>query len=96
VFQNLITPIKGFLRHSINKGSVTIDTFLKLLAAYTAICETVSPGDETNVFGEVILEEVKSTFRGSRTRMSRDTLIILSQVNQSTNTFTYLLSFKCF
>nr|CAG8533934.1 14864_t:CDS:10 [Entrophospora candida] len=78
--KNLVTPIKGFLRHSINKGSVRIDTFLKLLAAYTAVSETISPDDKINVFGEVILEEVKSTFRGSRSRMSRDTLIILSQL----------------
>ncbi|CAH1761786.1 14909_t:CDS:10 [Entrophospora sp. SA101] len=78
--KNLVAPIKGFLRHSINKGSVRIDTFLKLLAAYTTVSETISPDDKINVFGEVILEEVKSTFRGSRSRMSRDTLIILSQL----------------
>ncbi|CAG8478999.1 10492_t:CDS:10 [Cetraspora pellucida] len=45
------------------------------------VVEIISPDDvKTNAFGEVILEELKTSLRGARIRMSRDTLIILLQL----------------
>ncbi|CAG8586967.1 8483_t:CDS:2, partial [Diversispora eburnea] len=73
---NLIQPMRSCLKHALNKCSVTIETFVKLLSAYS----TVSPSEKINIFGDVMLEELKTTLRGSRIRMNRDTLIIILQL----------------
>jgi hypothetical protein len=81
----LIHPVRNFLKHVINKCGPAIESFVKLLAAYSAISEVVSPSDQVNVFGEVILEEIKIFYRGARNRLNRDTLIILLQVFKKAN-----------
>ncbi|EXX76329.1 hypothetical protein RirG_034110 [Rhizophagus irregularis DAOM 197198w] len=78
--KHLIHPVRNFLKHVINKCGPTIESFVKLLAAYSAISEVVSPSDQSNAFGEVILEEIKIFYRGARNRLNRDTLIILLQL----------------
>lgn len=82
----MIHPVRNFLKHVINKCGPTIESFVKLLAAYSAISEVVSPSDQSNAFGEVILEEIKIFYRGARNRLNRDTLIILLQVFRAHNT----------
>lgn len=70
------------LKHAINKCSVTIETFVKLLSAYATVNEIISPSEKNNIFGEAMLEELRTTLRGSRIRMNRDTLIIILQVKK--------------
>ncbi|CAG8795283.1 7036_t:CDS:2, partial [Racocetra fulgida] len=78
--KDIITSIKGFLKYTINKCAVTVESFIKLMASYKAVVEIISPDDvKTNAFGEVILEELKTSLRGTRIRMSRDTLMTLLQ-----------------
>ncbi|RIA95682.1 hypothetical protein C1645_872613 [Glomus cerebriforme] len=78
--KHLIHPVRNFLKHVINKCGPTIESFVKVLAAYSTISEVVSPSDQVNVFGEVILEEIKIFYRGARNRLNKDTLIILLQL----------------
>ena len=76
----MVHPVRNFLKHVINKCVPAIESFVKVLAAYNAISEAVSPSDKINVFGEVILEEIKIFYRGARNRLNKDTLITLLQV----------------
>ncbi|CAI2172830.1 1114_t:CDS:10 [Funneliformis geosporum] len=77
--KHLIHPVKNFLKHVISKCGPTIESFVKVLAAYNAIIE-VSPSETINVFGEVLLDEIKTFYKGARNRLNRDTLIILLQL----------------
>ncbi|CAG8481558.1 14612_t:CDS:10 [Funneliformis caledonium] len=77
--KHLIHPVRNFLKHVINKCGPKIESFVKVLAAYNAIIE-VSPSGTINVFGEVILDEIKAFYKGARNRLNRDTLVILLQL----------------
>lgn len=51
---------------------------MKLLAAYASVSEVLN-AEANNVFGDIIMEELKLTLRG-RTKINRDTILTLLQV----------------
>ncbi|CAG8439334.1 7443_t:CDS:10, partial [Ambispora leptoticha] len=77
----LIPSIKSLFRHAIQKCIISVESCLKLLASYTSVAQSISSHFSlVNVFGEVVIEELRSSFRGSKSRLNHDTLIILLQL----------------
>ncbi|CAG8469783.1 6847_t:CDS:10 [Acaulospora colombiana] len=81
--QILVQPMRGFLKQVINKCPLTMESLVKLLSAYDAINET------TNVC-EIIIEEMKATFRVRLlNRILLGTLIVDSSASPITTVFDF-------
>ncbi|CAG8454894.1 2892_t:CDS:10 [Ambispora gerdemannii] len=91
----LIPSIKSLLRHAIQKCTISVESCLKLLASYTSSSINSNHG---NLFGEIVIEELRYSFRGSKSRLNRDTMILLLQnrhpyfVNVAENLFDECVS----
>ncbi|KAG9290997.1 hypothetical protein G9A89_012869 [Geosiphon pyriformis] len=75
----LVPHIKNLFRHAIQKCSISMESCDKLLKSYPLAVETANL-DSINPFGDVIIEELRSSFRGSKSRLNSDTMIILLQL----------------
>ncbi|RUP45188.1 hypothetical protein BC936DRAFT_148508, partial [Jimgerdemannia flammicorona] len=76
--KGLLPHIKILLKHAIHHCIITPESMVKLLAAYASVSEVLNT-DKNSIFGEIIIEELKSTLRG-RTKINRDTMLTLLQV----------------
>lgn len=76
--KTLLLPIRTVFKHALHHCSVSAESVVKLLAAYSALA-TLPSVDPTNLFGQTILEELKGSFQ-SRSKMNRETVLCMLQV----------------
>jgi hypothetical protein len=74
-------PIRNVFKHALHHCSVSAESVVKLLAAYSALA-TLPGVDPVNVFGQSIIEELKGSFQ-SRSKMNRETVLCMLQVRLS-------------
>jgi len=76
--KTLLLPIRTVFKHALHHCSVSAESVVKLLAAYSALA-TLPGVDPTNLFGQTILEELKGSFQ-SRSKMNRETVLCMLQI----------------
>ncbi|KAI8582823.1 hypothetical protein K450DRAFT_224983 [Umbelopsis ramanniana AG] len=76
--KTLLLPIRNVFKHALHHCSVSAESIVKLLATYSALA-TLPGVDPVNIFGQTVLEELKSSFQ-ARSKMSRETVLCMLQV----------------
>lgn len=75
----LLPPIQALFRHGLVHCSIRLDAVVKIMAAYSAITSILGV-QPNNVFVDIIVDEMKTSFSNSTTKLNKDTLLLLLQL----------------